>query len=127
MPDTPYGDTCSVEELCQFANVQREAEPGWLPGEGELQPALDTRPFPVFIRVIEEPAVWDETELAEGRMVCLQEAKVRTYVLETEDIEVADNAVWLIVGDAPTHTEPEEVNHEEEGEGGPEEQNPGGE
>lgn len=111
MPDTPYGETVSVQELCEFANVQRPAESPDLPGTAELMPALDTRPFPVFIRVIEVPAEFETYTTTEGGqgLRLIKEAQVRTYVLDPDDIEVADNAVWLIVGDAPTHTEPYQI------------------
>lgn len=110
MPDTPYGETCSVEELCRFANVQAPAESPDLPGDAPLMPALDTRPFPVLIRVIEVPAEFEVYTTPDGEKGLRQisDAQVRTYILDPEDIEVADNAVWLIIGDAPKYTEPED-------------------
>lgn len=92
MVDTPFGETCTVEELVKYAQVVVDDTPA---GDGPL----DTRRFPVIIRVIEQPAIIRTDE--EGGLEVLAEAETRNFALETEDIEVTDNAVWLIVGPRP--------------------------
>lgn len=96
MIDTPLGETSTVQELHRFTQCGPDT-----PHTGDDW--FDTSQFPVFIRVINRPAVVETGEDAEGNptITVLAEAEMTTYVLESEDIEVADNCVWLIVGEAP--------------------------
>jgi hypothetical protein len=81
--ETPYGDTSTLHNLgaCTFG----------------LPP--DT---PILIRVIERPAI---IEIVDGepedisRMRIHAAAEYRTFVLDPEDIEFQDGAIWLVVGE----------------------------
>jgi len=98
MIDTPFGETSTVEELHKFTQCGPHSQD--VTGE----PPFDTSQFPVFIRVITRPAVvvtGVEAETGFATAEVIVEAETTTYVLESEDIEIADNAIWLIVGEPP--------------------------
>lgn len=84
MRDTPYGETATMGELMDVLIHHQQS--------------VST---PILVRVIESPIGVDEEALTEGEIRVIREAETRTFVLEVEDIEIIDGAVWLIVGDYP--------------------------
>lgn len=95
MKDTPLGSTSTVEELHKLTKYVSNQEEF-------AEDAVDTSGFPVFIRVITRPriirTVGDVIEV-------VAEAETQTYCLESEDIEIFENAVWLVVAQNPTAEE----------------------
>lgn len=84
MKETPYGETATVAELMDVMVHHQQS--------------VST---PILVRVIESPIGVDEEALTEAELRVLRESETRTFVLEVEDIEIIDGAVWLVVGEHP--------------------------
>jgi hypothetical protein len=95
MINTPYGETTKVSELHRWTQFGVFGDP------------VETGDWPVLIRVIRRPAII-KTDPQDGTIEVLVEAETETFCLEIEDIEIADNAIWLIVGDEPQEEEGDE-------------------